>query len=113
CGSMREVRAALVAAHPDAASVAGEAGPALSESESERLGAIQKWGILDTQPEPVFDDLTLLAARLCGAPYALVSFVAPDRVWVKSSVGGAMLEDQRGSGFGAHAILGRDGMVVP
>src|SRR5262249_26328020 len=48
-----------------------------------------------------------------GAPYALMSFVTPDRVWVKSSVGGAMLEDQRGSGFCAHAILGRDVMVVP
>ena len=111
--SMREVRSALVAAHPEAASVAADAEPSLPESESERLGAIQKWGILDAQPEPVFDDLTLLAARMCGAPFALMSFVTPERVWVKSSVGGAILEDHRGSGFCAHAILGRDVMVVP
>jgi GAF domain-containing protein len=111
--SMREVRAALVAAHPDAAAVADDAEPALPESESQRLGAVQKWGILDSQPEPVFDDLTLLAARTCGAPFALMSFVSPERVWVKSSVGGARFEDHHGSGFCAHAILGRDVMVVP
>jgi eukaryotic-like serine/threonine-protein kinase len=111
--SMREVRAALVAAHPEAAPAASEPELSLPEAESERWGALQKYAILDTPPEPAFDDLAWLAARMCGTPYSLISLVAPDRVWVKANVGALELEDPRGSGFSTHALLGRDVMVVP
>ncbi|HKD17378.1 MAG TPA: protein kinase [Thermoanaerobaculia bacterium] len=111
--SMREVLAALVAAHPEAAPAATESETSLPEAESERVGALHKYAILDTPPESAFDELAWLAARMCGAPYALISLVAPDRVWVKANPGGAEFVDPRGSGFSTHTLLGRDVMVVP
>ena len=111
--SMREVLTALVAAHPEAAPPSAEPAASLPEAESERLGALQKYAILDTPPEPAFDELAWLAARMCGTPYCMISFVTPDRVWVKANDGGVELEDPRGTGFSSHVLLGRDVMVVP
>ena len=45
------------------------------ENESARLEALQRYAILDTFPEQEFDDLSRLAAMICGTPIALVSLV--------------------------------------
>jgi hypothetical protein len=34
------------------------------------VGALRRYGILDTLPEQAFDDLTLLAAHICQVPVA-------------------------------------------
>ena len=56
-------------------------------NEAARLDALRRYEILDTPPEPAFDDLTSLAAYVCGAPIALVSLADEDRLWFKSRVG--------------------------
>src|SRR5690349_9310240 len=43
--------------------------------------------LLDSPPEEAFDRLTRLAARLLGAPVALVSFLGEDRVSSKRPIG--------------------------
>jgi len=48
-------------------------------TEAERLSALDSYRILDTPPEPAFDDLTRIAAQVCAAPIALVSLVAEQR----------------------------------
>lgn len=53
----------------------------------ERLNALRASGLLDTPPEESFDRLTRLAARLVGAPTALISLVDENRQFFKSSVG--------------------------
>ncbi|HEX2135319.1 MAG TPA: HWE histidine kinase domain-containing protein [Microvirga sp.] len=55
--------------------------------ESERLAALRSYRILDTPPEPVFDDLVLLAARACEAPVALISLIEDRRQWFKAEIG--------------------------
>jgi PAS domain S-box-containing protein len=52
-----------------------------------RLSALKRYGILDTPAEQGFDDIVLLASRLCQTPVALVSLVADDRQWFKARVG--------------------------
>ncbi|MDE2121741.1 MAG: hypothetical protein KGJ64_13700, partial [Betaproteobacteria bacterium] len=56
-------------------------------AEQRRLAALRDLGLLDTPPEPAFDDLTVLAARVCDAPVALVSLVDEQRLWFKSCHG--------------------------
>ncbi len=81
--------------------------------ETTRLAALERYEILDTAPEREFDDLTKLAAHICGAPVARISFVDRDREWFKSRIGVAETEGPRASSFCGHAILEPDVMVVP
>ena len=66
---------------------------ALPWTEAERLDALESYGILDTPPEPAFDDIAKLAALTCDAPIALVSLVGKERQWFKSELGIGMQRD--------------------
>jgi adenylate cyclase len=56
----------------------------LASSEGARLQALKSTRIWDTPPEPAFDDLSALAAELCGCPAAYISFIDDTRQWIKS-----------------------------
>ncbi len=83
------------------------------QNEKQRLKVLWQYDVLDTVPEEVFDDLTELAARICGAPMALISLVDEDRQWFKSRVGVSQTETSRNTSFCAHAILQTDLFIVP
>ncbi|MGC2721953.1 MAG: response regulator [Candidatus Acidiferrales bacterium] len=81
-------------------------------NEAARLQTLHRYGILDTLPEQEFDDLTRLAAQICGTPVAMVSLVDADRQWFKSKLGFEAEQTSRDVAFCAHAIHQPDVMVV-
>ena len=83
------------------------------KNESARVAALQKYAILDTEPERAFDDLVLLASFICNAPIALISLVDQDRQWFKAKVGVTVSETPRELAFCATAIRQTDLFVVP
>lgn len=85
--------------------------PPIPANESERVAALRRFELLDTPPEPLFDQVVRLAAKLFGVPIALVSLVAEDRQWFKARIGFAAHETPRNDAFCAHAING-DGLFV-
>jgi signal transduction histidine kinase len=85
----------------------------LPDNEIERLAALYSLDILDSPPEKDFDDIVALAAGVCETPMSAVSLVDADREWAKASTGVELAETSRDVSFCAHAILGRDLMVIP
>ena len=78
-----------------------------------RVAELQKYAILDTEPEQAFDDLTLLASYVCKTPIALISLVDEDRQWFKSRVGMSVTQTARDVAFCSTAIQQSDVFVVP
>ena len=80
--------------------------------DARRLSSLLSCGILDTAPDPAFDDLTALAAELLRAPICLVSLVAESRQWFKSRVGLDAVQTPRDQAFCGYAILGDETFVI-
>jgi GAF domain-containing protein len=84
-----------------------------SWEEADRLAALRDYRILDTPPEPDFDDVATLAGAICEAPMALISFIDRDRQWFKSEIGLGVRETPLDTSICRHAILQEDLFVVP
>ncbi|HEX8445923.1 MAG TPA: PAS domain S-box protein [Sphingomonas sp.] len=87
--------------------------PAGPWATAPRLAALGAFGILDTPPETDFDDLAALAADICDAPIALITFVDNERQWFKATVGVDVRETMAGDSFCIHAIAADDILIVP
>ncbi len=85
----------------------------LPDDEAGRLECLRSSRILDTPAETAFDDITALAALVCGTPIALVSLVDQARQWFKSRVGLEATETPRDLAFCAQALLQTEVLVVP
>jgi GAF domain-containing protein len=81
--------------------------------ELARVAALDRYAILDTEPEQAFDDLVVLAAYVCRTPIAMLSLVDDHRQWFKSKVGVEIRETPRETSFCAHAIQQQNLFIVP
>jgi two-component system NtrC family sensor kinase len=86
--------------------------PTLS-AEAARLAALDRYAILDTDPEESFDALVILASYVCKTPMAMLSLLDDHRQWFKSSVGVQVRETPLEMSICAHAIKQQDLFVVP
>jgi GAF domain-containing protein len=79
----------------------------LPPDEEARLAALRRYEILDTGDEEVYDNITRLAAHLCGTTISLITLLDADRQWLKSRTGTDERESPRDTSFCAHALLER------
>lgn len=82
--------------------------------EAERLRALERYAILDTPGDDVFDRIVRVAARSLEVPIAAIGFVDRDRVWFKAVHGvGGVAEVRRDAGLSPLAIRDSRTYVVP
>lgn len=81
-------------------------------SEAERVTALRRYDILDTEPEPQFDHIVELAARMFDAPMAVISFIDTDRLWFKARYGIDFRATPRGWAFSELAVQSRQVQVI-
>lgn len=86
--------------------------PPRPANEAHRLETLSRYEIMDTPPDPAFDDLVSLAAKLIGTPMALVTLVDAERQWFKAKLGLDSSETPRDDAFCAHALGSPDLLVV-
>ena len=108
-----------VTASADPSAPSANAHPAKStmapipDDEAERLTALYRYGVLDSEPEPAFDELARLAAAICDTPFAFISLVDAEREFFKAAVGSAARESPRDISFCGHAIHVPEVFLVP
>ena len=85
----------------------------LPANEDARLAALREYDILDTEPADAYDDITRLAAFICGTPIAAVSLIDAQRQWFKSILGLDARESPRDTALCAYTILQPELMVIP
>ena len=81
--------------------------------ESDRLAALRDYDILDTPPEPEFDNIVASAAHLCDTPIALITLVDEHRQWFKAETGLGIRETPLEMSVCKLAILQPGLFVVP
>lgn len=84
----------------------------VSNAEQIRLRLLHALNLLDTEPEPEFDRITRLLARVLDVPIALITLVDEHRQWFKSAVGLQVRQTPREIAFCDHAIRQRHAFVV-
>ncbi|WP_431311044.1 PAS domain-containing protein [Methylobacterium nigriterrae] len=85
--------------------------PRFGPGDPQRLAALRSYDILDTSPEPEFDDIAQMAAQACDAPMAHINFIDADRQWIKAAVGHDAREMPLHFGF-CTQTLAEDGILV-
>jgi GAF domain-containing protein len=81
-------------------------------AEESRLQSLHSFGVLDTEPEPQFDQVASHAARACQVPYGMVSLVDRDRQFFKARIGFDAAQAPRPGSFCVQAIQKRGVFVV-
>lgn len=84
----------------------------VSHDEHKRLEALHEYSILDSEAEPIYDEIVALASFICGTPISTITLVDEKRQWFKAQVGLEDSQTSRDVAFCAHAILQNELMVV-
>ncbi|NNE56603.1 MAG: histidine kinase [Hellea sp.] len=80
--------------------------------QAERLAALRSYNILDTPRESDFDDIVVLASKICKTPISVVNLIDADRQWFKAEIGIGARETPLETSICSHIILEQDFTMI-
>ena len=86
--------------------------PPPSENEADRIEALHRLNVLDTEPEAAFDRIAEVAQQIFGVQGAAISLVDEERQWFKATCGISLDETPREQSFCTHVIQKDNVMIV-
>ncbi|KJD33015.1 hypothetical protein PK35_08590 [Tamlana nanhaiensis] len=86
--------------------------PSIPSNEPQRIEAVRNYNLLDTLPEPDFDNITSLTASICDVPISIITLLDTERNYLKSHHGLTFNESPRNISFCGHAILDNNPIFI-
>ncbi len=80
--------------------------------EPDRLKALAAYRIIESDPEPLFDELVELASFICGTPISLITLLEEDRQWFKAKLGLEIDSTARKDAFCSYTICQEEVLVI-
>lgn len=80
--------------------------------EPGRLAALRRLEVLDTPPEPPFENVVSLVREILRVPIAAVSLIDADRQWFKACSGMSITQTTREESLCTHTVAQRDPMII-
>jgi len=84
----------------------------MDEKEAYRLNVLKSYGILDTETEADYDNITFLAATICNTSLSGITLIDEFRQWFKSRIGIPYVESDLDHSFCAITIQRSNKVVV-
>lgn len=86
----------------------------LEADEAARLAALQRYEILDTEPEEEFEEIVSLIKSIFSIPFAAINLIDHDRQWAKAAAGMCRsgVNCDRADAFCDHTIRGTAPLIV-
>ena len=75
-----------------------------NQYEHSRLAALQRYAVLDTDNEAIFDQFAALSAQLLEAPISIVGMIDQDRHWFKAAHGTRTRSNSREHSFCTYTV---------
>ena len=85
----------------------------LLNNDAARVAALHRYGILDSAPEPAYEEISKLAAQICDCPVATIGFIDDRRHWAKSRCGLPRDEKPRELSICKSTVCQSDLLLVP
>ncbi|MBU2097208.1 MAG: GGDEF and EAL domain-containing protein [Gammaproteobacteria bacterium] len=86
--------------------------PSIPADETSRLFALYSLRILGTDPEPAYDNIAALARKIYKVPFAGISFVDQNEVWLKTTDTSGLAVAPRARSFCGHGVLSDAATIV-
>lgn len=73
---------------------------------------LELYGILDTEVDPLYDEIAKLAGTICDVPIAAITFLDGERQWFKSSIGADIREAPVVNSFCTYTVATSSGFFA-
>jgi GAF domain len=75
-----------------------------SQYETSRLAALERYAVLDTEREAIFDQFAVMTAQLLEVPISIVGMIDQNRHWFKAAHGTNSLSNSRQNSFCTYTV---------